>query len=422
MYTVNGQAYDLERMNFAKRICADDANLIETIDIRASDNDQVNTIINDILNQNNFKKMYRKQTEEMSANGTVGCYVRIDGASIYEDGSFRGGDIKLEYCDTLSIFPLTVINNNITECAFYGSNTVKNKRQYTIVMFVINERGNYVAETHKFDEYQVEIEEEKQIVELSTVKPFAIMRVAENNNLKMRGYGYPKLWNAIPMLKTLDLSMTLWNRDLEKSDKLLLVNEALGQYNPKTKQVEPPSKQKLGIFVQVGKDKLPDEKSLVQEFNPEIRIDQVTKSIETALSLLSMSFGFGTKKYTFEQGRIVTATEYIGERQDAMQEVNKQRDESIEYISDIIKAIAYFYELTQGTVLQIDDIDIDFDDSYIEDRVSIADSMRNDALTFNIPKLTEMYLKKKYGFNDDEVAEILGQMQDEGDEGEELEE
>lgn len=135
-----------------------------------------------------------------------------------------------------------------------------------------------------------------------------------------------------------------------------------------------------------------------------------------------MSFGFGTKKYTFEQGRIVTATEYIGERQDAMQEVNKQRDESIEYISDIIKAIAYFYELTQGTVLQIDDIDIDFDDSYIEDRVSIADSMRNDALTFNIPKLTEMYLKKKYGFNDDEVAEILGQMQDEGDEGEELEE
>ena len=422
MYTVNNQTYDLERMNFAKRVCADDANLIEAIDITVSENDDVNGIVKKILADNKFKKMYRKQTEQMSANGTVGCYVRIDDADLYEDGTFRGGKIRLEYCDTLSIFPLTVINDEIVEVAFYGANIVDSKRTYTIVMFTKNERGNYVAETHYFNEYQEEDDTKTQIVELSDVKPFAIMRVAEDNNLDMRGYGYPKLWSSIASLKILDLSMTMWSRDLEKSDKMLLINEALGKYDPKTGKIKPPSPQMKKIFVQVGKDKLPDEKSLVQEFNPEVRIDQVVKSIETALSLLSMSFGYGTKKYTFENGRIVTATEYIGDRQDAMQEVNKQRDESIDYITDIVKAIVYFYNLTQGTNISVDEVDVDFDDSYIEDRNSVADSMRQDALSFNIPKLTEMYLKKKYGFDDDDVKEIMNAMADEPDDGEEFEE
>lgn len=33
--------------------------------------------------------------------------------------------------------------------------------------------------------------------------------------------------------------------------------------------------------------------------------------------------GHGTKKYSFENGQITTATEYIGERQDQMQELNE---------------------------------------------------------------------------------------------------
>ena len=74
------------------------------------------------------------------------------------------------------------------------------------------------------------------------------------------------------------------------------------------------------------------KKSLVQEYNPEIRIDQITKVFETCLSLLSMSFGYGTKKYTFENSTIKTATEYLGNRQDAMQELNKQRFEAEQYI------------------------------------------------------------------------------------------
>ena len=146
--TVAGEQYDLERTNFAKRLCADDANLIEIVEINASKNDSDNNIINDILNQNNFIKMYRKQVEQMSANGTVGAYIRVEDADIYEDNTFRNGKIKIEYCDSLNIVPLTVVNNNIVECAFTGNDIenqkkiyfchVYSKRRYLLCTFILS--------------------------------------------------------------------------------------------------------------------------------------------------------------------------------------------------------------------------------------------------------------------------------------------
>lgn len=417
-YTLNNEQYTLDKTDFAKRLCEDDANLIEVLDIRATENEFTNQVIHDVLAQNRFEVMYRKQVEQMSANGTVGAYITVSNADIYEDGSFRGGDIVINYCDSMNILPLTVINDDIVEVAFVGVNYEKLKKVYVMVMFLkSNETGRYIAETHYFKQSGQEIKERMQIVELDTVKPFAIMRNAKVNNLQMNGYGLPKIWSAIAPLKTIDLTMTMWNRDLQKSDKIVLVNEALMKKDKNGKIVENPQLKK--IFVQMGSNKLPEEKALWQEYNPTVRTAEVVQSLETALSILSMMFGFGTKKYTFESGKIVTATEYIGENQDSMKEVNAQRSESTNYIKDIIKAIAYFYELTQGKRLDIDDlaIEIDYDDTYIEDKQSKVQSLRNDALTFDIPQLKVMYFMRQYGFTEDEAKELLLEGAD--DEGEE---
>lgn len=410
--TVAGEEYDLERTNFAKRLCADDANLIEIVKINASSNDRYNNIINYILNQNNFIKMYRKQIEQMSANGTVGAYIRVEDADIYEDNTFRNGKIKIEYCDSLNIVPLTVVNNNIVECAFTGNDIENQKKIYTLVMFTLKD-DIYYARSYYLDEYGKEIVERTQVVQLADVKPFAIMRTAENNNLKMGGYGYPKLWSAIPSLKTVDLTMTMWNRDLMKSDKIVLINENL--CTNKDGKIVPPTKEQRNLFVQLGSQKLPEENSMYQEYNPTVRMGEIVQSLETALSILSLSFGFGTKKYTFEQGRIVTATEYIGENQSAMQEVNKQRAESTEYITDLVKAIAYFYNLTQNANIVIEEVKVDYDDSYVEDKSAVAEAMRNDALSFNIPKLQLWYFMKKYNLAEEEAQNLLDGIEEKDD-------
>ena len=156
-YTLNNEEYTLDKTDFAKRLCEDDANLIEILDINATEDSVTNDIISDILTKNRFDVMYRKQVEQMSANGTVGAYVTVSNAEIYEDGTFSGGEIRINYCDSMNILPLTVINDEIVEVAFVGVNYEKLKKVYVMVMFLKGQNERYIAETHYFKETGEEI-------------------------------------------------------------------------------------------------------------------------------------------------------------------------------------------------------------------------------------------------------------------------
>lgn len=74
--TIQGEKYEIERMGFAKRGCADDANLCEIININMGTKEQT-AAVNNILDNNRFNVMYRKQLEHMSATGTVAAYIKL---------------------------------------------------------------------------------------------------------------------------------------------------------------------------------------------------------------------------------------------------------------------------------------------------------------------------------------------------------
>lgn len=235
-----------------------------------------------------------------------------------------------------------------------------------------------------------------------------------NNLDDMTGYGLPKLVNAIPVLKVLDLCYNVLFSDLDKAEKIILVNEILCESDPETGKPRMTPEQKK-IFMLIG-EKLPEQKEVLQEYNPIIRIDEITKSFELALSLLSMNFGYGTKKYSFENGQITTATEYIGERQDQMQELNRQRQEAEKYIRDICRAVIWYSNRFHGTNYDdAEEILVDFDDSYVTDRETELERVRNDALQFDIPRITIWYLMKAYSLTEEEAAALVeeGQMREE---------
>ena len=411
--TLNGIPYEMSRLNFGKRCCSDDANLCEVLEINAGDGEQADFVAN-VLSKSEFNTQYRKQLEKTSADGTTACYIRLDNATFMDDNSVRGGDIKLNYVEADAFMPLTVENDIVTEAAFSGSSLSKGKKQITLVLFTIGENGLYTAETHVFDDKGNELKELETIVQLGDVKPFAVMRNAEVNNLDdMTGYGLPKLWNAIPVLKITDLCYNVLFSDLDKAEKIILINELLCEFDENGKANMTQEQKKL--FVLMG-EKLPEEKDLVQEYNPEIRIEQITKAFELALSLLSMTFGYGTKKYSFENGQITTATEYIGERQDQMQELNRQRQEATRYIQDICRAVMWFANTFQGKSFNLDqDILVDFDDSYITDKEAELERKRNDAMSFDIPELTVWYLMDAYSLTEQEARALVMKKQEEED-------
>lgn len=415
--SVQGAEFDLERMNFAKRCCSDDANLCEVVEINAGKGEQ-GEAVRRILEQNRFDTQYRRQLERIPANGTAACYIRLDNATIYEDGHADGGEIRLNYVDAMGFMPLTVENGDIVESACSGTTMVNGKKQTTLVVF-LKQDGLYKAETHVFDEYGKEMEGKMMVLSLGDVKPFAVMRNAEVNNLdNMDGYGLPKLLGAIPVLKALDLAFNVLFRDLDKADKLILINELLCSFDKNGNTITP-NEQAKKLFVLLG-EKLPNQKELIQEYNPSIRIEELTKTIELLLSLLSMMFGYGTKKYSFENGNITTATEYIGERQDQMQELNRQRKEAMYYIRDICRAVLWFENTFHGKMYNLDEeIMIDFDDSYITDKEAELERKRNDAITFEIKELLQWYLQDAYNVTPDEAESMIAQKEEDQDEDEE---
>lgn len=416
---LNDKEVELSRMNFAKRCCADDANLCEIISVAPEKESASQEFIDKLFDDNRFNVRYREQLEKTSATGTVGAYIYLRNANYLEaaDGkmTISGGDIRINYCDADCIIPLTVENKLVTECAFSATNTVKGKEKTTLVIFTLD-NGRYKADTVIFDERGQKLDAESSSIQLGDIKPFAIMTNAEVNNLdNMDGYGLPKIYNSIPLFKAVDLCYNVLFSDLSKAEKIILINELLSEVRDKDGKPALTPQQKE-IFVLLG-EKLPQEKSLIQEYNPEIRVDQITKAFELVLSLLSMQFGYGSKKYTFENGQIKTATEYIGTKQDAMQELNKQRKQATDYIEDIIHAAMWFSNQFSGTSYNVDEaLSIEFDDSYVEDKQTRLEAMRADAVTFqDIPWLTYMYIKTKYNLSDDEAEKYIneGKMRDE---------
>ena len=136
-----------------------------------------------------------------------------------------------------------------------------------------------------------------------------------------------------------------------------------------------------------------------------------------------MSFGYGTKKYSFENnGQMTTATEFVLSRQDAMQELNRQRQEAVRYIQDICRAVMWFANTFQGKSFNIEqEIKVDFDDSLITDKDAELERLRNDALSFDVPEILEWYLEEAYNLTPEEAKRLVSEREEKKDDDSDME-
>ena len=395
---VNGARKSIAPMGFAKRAAADDANLCEVVEINTGEKDDP---ILRILQENRFDTQYRRQLEETSAEGTTACYVRFEGGDEMSDGSIRGGRVRLNYVDATHYLPLTVENDEVLEAAFWGE-SLRGTKKTTTLLICTKPADRYVYKFVSFDEEgRPEVTSE---VELGDVKPFAIMRTAEVNSIdNMAGYGLPKVWMSIPVFLGLDMAFSAFIGDVDKSEALTFINEKLCGFTDDGKPI-PPNEEQKRRFVFLG-DKLPTQDTIISSYQPNIRSEEFDAAIQMLLNVLSLKFGYGTKKYSFKNAEITTATQYIGERQDMMQELNKQRYQSRQYIEGIIRAIVWFSNRFSGTnLVDPEEIKIEFDDSYIENRAARLETYRQDALSgLGGAHVRRLYLMEQYNLSEEEA-------------------
>lgn len=404
---VNGCAYTVPRIGFARRLAGDDANLCELIEINGGgDSTAQFERVNAILADNRFQSEYRRQLELTAAEGTAAAYIWLENADAYTDGTLRGGRIRIAYVDALGFFPLTVENGEVIEAAFAGERFINGQTEYTVTI-CRRTNGLYSYDTARLDQSGREIPGSRRVYALGDVKPFGVLRTANVNTFDdMQGYGFPKLYDQIPLLCALDMAFEGLNSDIESSEKLTLINERLCQFDDSGRPILP-NEQMKRRFVMLG-EKLPDENDVIHDISPAIRIEAFRETIELILQLLGQSFGFGTKKYALNSGAnqaIVTATQYIGERQDMMQELNRQRQEARGYISGLVQAMLWFDNTYGGARWDLDaPVLVEFDDSYITSRNDQIEAMRADVLSgIGGVYVRAQYLMQRYNLDEKEA-------------------
>jgi A118 family predicted phage portal protein len=171
----------------------------------------------------------------------------------------------------------------------------------------------------------------------------------------------------------------------------------------------PPDDINQNLFSYVGDGM--ESGQLIQEFNPMLRVDENVNGIQAQLDYLSFKVGFGTKHYQFNAAGsggsgAVTATQYVGDKQDLIQNVNKHYISMKDSLAQLIRGVLTISQKVIDSKIKPDaEIVITFDDSFITDKDSELLSMQQDVASGLIRP--EIYLAKKYGVTEKEALKMM---------------
>ena len=172
---------------------------------------------------------------------------------------------------------------------------------------------------------------------------------------------------AIDALKAVDLTFNNFCTDFYLGQKKVFLHKQLLELEDGQTVAPDDVNQQLFSYI----DKPIDESgnnTLIHEFNPNIRTDENTKGVQSALDYLSFKCGLGNKHYQFNSGTIVTATQYTGDKQDLIQNAHKHYIVIEEFMLTLIRSIIFI-----GKELLKLDVDIDTEIEIVFDKSVIID-------------------------------------------------
>lgn len=271
--------------------------------------------------------------------------------------------LDIIYVGASQIVPLKVEHGQIIDVAIASENINKeNKKEYYIeihkleydekqkvnvrrvINTYLNEKGEEIAKEGIIKTFTINTE----IPLFSILKP----AIANPNEDKANGLGCSVFNSAIDQLHVCDITYNNFAMDFYLGGKKVFYNKKI--VNTKTIT----SKKADGSIIEEQKAIYPDDitkqqwmtygdemenlkdNPAITEYNPELRVEEDTKGIQFALNALSFKCGLGTDYYRFDSSKgIVTATQYLGDRQDLMDNANKHRKKVNDFVSNICKGV-----------------------------------------------------------------------------------
>ena len=349
-------------LGMAKSIAEDWANLSlnEKVDITIKKKNAEKRI-HQVLQRNHFRERANQLAELTFALGT-GAFVE------YTDGD----ETKIDYIRAGMIYPLSVDNGKIKECAFASERTVKGDKQVYLNMHIL-ENGQYVLENHLFRRQgsmitEIDLPEgvEPRVATGSTTPHFQIIKPNIVNNVDLNcPMGISIYANALDQLESVDLIFDSYCNEFRLGKKRITVPVSMIQMKMEEDGMTTPIFDDDDVefyAVPAAANGSDAGETKIVEHNMELRTDAHSTGIQDALNLLSYKCGLGKDRYNFRDGQIKTATEVISEKSDLFQNLKKHEILLNDALIGMVQAIAELEGISSDV-----DVAINFDDSIIED-------------------------------------------------------
>jgi len=360
-YTVyNGiETIDKDRytLGMGKTICEDWANLLLNEKVEIYTGTSFDKQLENVFEYNSFRVKGNQLIELAFALGT-GAFVE------YLDADSK---VVIDYIRAGMIFPLSWDNGYVNECAFGSMRERDGKKQYYIQIHKQGGKGIYIIENHIVNaESGAELDlDEGMLSEVDTgvsIPLFQIITPNIVNNIDLDSpYGISVFANAISQLKGCDIVFDSYINEFDLGKKRIMVPLSMAQVHMGADGVVKPVFDKNDtVFYAIPGGR--DGEGKLDTFDPLIRADEHDKGINKALDLLSFKCGMGTGRYKFENGVVKTATEVISDKSDLYQSLKKHEIVLNNALTGMVKAIGQLHET------EIDKVNIDFDDSIIQDK------------------------------------------------------
>ena len=230
-------------------------------------------------------------------------------------------------------------------------------------MYQIENHMIQIKASGSFDELPLP-EGMEPITYLNTDIPlFQIVKPKQVNNVDIYNpMGISVYANAVDVLKEIDTTFDAFDSEVRTGRRhILMAGEGFTMdANGDQHNVIDDNEEVLRMVGEGGSDGGIE----LHDFSPSFRISELKEALQFQLNLLSEKCGMGTNQYEFATKGVKTATEVISEDSDMYSTLKKHEKPLDMAIRGMIRAIGYL----MGTDIKYEDIQIDFDDSIIEDK------------------------------------------------------
>lgn len=416
-YTIYNGIKDVKKerlsLQVAKFICEKMADLLYNEKVKITlGNEESTKILDKILNDNNFQLKMNRSIEKSFALGT-GCIVLdIDNISIDKDISYENSNIKITYVSAENMYPISWDEDGIKELAIVEYNMKSDGTVLCILkMYMLNPRLKYTIYNYKFtidknnnivetpETYLKEFETNTDIPWFSIISPNIV------NNIDLYSpYGISIFANSIDVLKGIDLVYDSLNNEINLGRKRLFATKEALRFNSTTGEPQLNFDPNDIVFHVLGDSVLSDNsKNIIQEINGDLRIDEHLKSLNSQLRILGAKTGFGGDYFAFDEKNLSpkTATEVISENSELFRTIKKHEILLESALIGIIKAVNSIGELTGQFKLDLSQININFDDSIIENKSQERNEDRQDLAQDTLSRID--YFSKWRGVSKEEA-------------------